>query len=168
MIARWDAPESLLAELAQANPNSAVRRAAHDLAIWTETHDCTAPEALLRDRVTWDRYRIQPGARPAAVDPPLDYGERSDPDYAAFRLALVARVLAGLNPLETAALLAEHRQHFAALDHGRVGEQLDDEIAELRATGPYWNPDAAQPLLQLALVPRAEPATPQGAKGGVA
>jgi len=167
MIARWDAPEALLVELAQANPDSAVRRAAHDLAIWTETHDCTHPEALLRDRVTWDRYRIQPGARPATSDPPLDYGARSDADYAAFRLALVARVLDGLTPFETAELLAEYRPHFAHLDHGRVGELLDEEIAELRRAGPYWNPAAAQPLLQLALVPRADHVGTAGAMGGM-
>jgi hypothetical protein len=168
VIGRWDAPESLVLELLAERPNAAVRRAAHDLAIWTETHDCTAPERMLRERVTWDRYQLQPGARPADHDPPPEYGQRSDADYAAFRFALLQRTLAGMGPLDVAAQLAEFRPHFAHLDHGRLGELLDAEIDQLRRSGPCWNPALAQQsLAPLALVPRPHAPQPQGALGGM-
>ncbi len=63
MIGRWDAPASLVAELVAEHPERDVRRAAHDLAEYTANHDCTAPERMLRERITWARY-----ARPGEPD----------------------------------------------------------------------------------------------------
>ncbi len=143
--------EDQLVRLEAQFPLRDVRRLAAAVAV---KPDVRLPMAML---ISWltradrlDSDRVQPDARPAtAPDPPLSFGTRSDPGYAAFRGALIGLVLEGLSRFETADVLARHHVKFAHLDGGRLGEELDAEIASLRRSGPTWDESITPPPLTL-------------------
>lgn len=62
-----------------------------------------------------------------------DRANASDPDYAAFRGALIQRVLAeALTPRQVGETLAEYQRHFPQI--------LDAELERLAAAGDQWQP----------------------------
>lgn len=114
-------------------------RAMADLRARCLAGDVRSPFGLVRSWLRRGGYHRQAGARTAISTDPIEYGQRSDPSYAAFRLGVIQRVLDGLSPHQTADLLAEHYDKFASLDGGVVGVLLDGEIAGLRAGADSWS-----------------------------